>query len=135
VVKKLRPFRLLNHSLRPAEQARVLGSYMRHRENRVTGLCGAIPHRQKALTARNFPLARGIISRTTGRKIQRDLAKRERDPHRLARHQHARIQGSRAEVARSLSGHVAARAAVGAGIGPGCCGGRLGGIWRGVVGK
>jgi transposase len=105
-LQKLHTFGLLNNSFRPAEEIRVLRSYMRQRENLVTAAGTAIQHMQKALTEMNIQLANVIsdISGTTGMKILRDIVKGERDPEKLALHKHGRIQASRAEIARSLEG-------------------------------
>jgi transposase len=105
-LQKLHTFGLLNNSFRPAEEIRVLRSYMRQRENLVTAAGTAIQHMQKALTEMNLQLANVIsdISGTTGMKILRDIVKGERDPQKLAMHKHGRIQASRAEIARSLEG-------------------------------
>ena len=105
-LQKLHTFGLLNNSFRPADQIRVLRSYMRQRENLVTATGTAVQHMQKALTEMNIQLANVIsdISGTTGMKILRDIVKGERDPQKLAMHKHGRIQASRAEIARSLEG-------------------------------
>jgi len=105
-LQKLHTFGLLNNSFRPAEEIRVLRSYMRQRENLVAAAGTAIQHMQKALTEMNIQLANVIsdISGTTGMKILRDIVKGERDPQKLAMHKHGRIQASRAEIARSLEG-------------------------------
>jgi transposase len=105
-LQKLHTFGLLNNSFRPAEEIRVLRSYMRQRENLVTAAGTAIQHMQKALTEMNIQLANVIsdISGITGMKILRDIVKGERDPQKLALHKHARIQASRAEIACSLEG-------------------------------
>lgn len=105
-LQKLHTFGLLNNSFRPAEEIRVLRSYMRQRENLVTAAGTAIQHMQKALTEMNIQLANVIsdISGTTGMKILRDIVKGERDPQKLAMHKHGRIQASREEIARSLEG-------------------------------
>jgi hypothetical protein len=105
-LQKLHTFGLLNNSFRPAEEIRVLRSYMRQRENLVTAAGTAIQHMQKTLTEMNIQLANVIsdISGTTGMKILRDIVKGERDPEKLAMHKHGRIQASRAEIARSLEG-------------------------------
>src|SRR5215471_8056860 len=97
-LQKLHTFGLLNNSFRPAEEIRVLRSYMRQRENLVAAAGTAIQHMQKALTEMNIQLANVIsdISGTTGMKILRDIVKWERDPQKLAMHKHGRIQASRA---------------------------------------
>ena len=105
-LQKLHTFGLLNNSFRPAEEIRVLRSYMRQRENLVTAAGSAIQHMQKALTEMNIQLANVIsdISGITGMKILRDIVQGERDPHKLALHKHGRIRASRDEIARSLEG-------------------------------
>lgn len=105
-LQKLHTFGLLNNSFRPAEEIRVLRSYMRQRENLVTAAGTAIQHMQKVLTEMNIQLANVIsdISGTTGMKILRDIVKGERDPQKLAMHKHGRIRASQAEIARSLEG-------------------------------
>lgn len=59
-LQKLHTFGLLNNSFRPAEEIRVLRSYMRQRENLVTAAGTAIQHMQKALTEMNIQLANVI---------------------------------------------------------------------------
>jgi transposase len=105
-LQKLHTFGLLNNSFRPAEEIRVLRSYMRQRENLVQAAGTSIQHMQKALTEMNIQLGNVIsdLSGTTGMKILRDIIKGERDPRKLALHKDARIQASRAEIARSLEG-------------------------------
>ena len=105
-LQKLHTFGLLNNSFRPAEEIRVLRSYMRQRENLVTGAGTAIQHMQKALTEMNIQLANVIsdISGPTRMKILRDVVQGERDPQKLAMHKHGRIRASQAEIARSLEG-------------------------------
>lgn len=105
-LQKLHTFGLLNNSFRPAEDIRVLRSYMRQRENLVAAAGTAIQHRQKALTEMNIQLANvsSDISGATGMAILRDIIKGERDANKLAMHKHGRIRASRAEIARSLEG-------------------------------
>src|ERR1700676_2096628 len=70
-LQKLHTFGLLNNSFRPAEEIRVLRSYMRQREHLVAAAATCIQHMQKALTEMNIQLANVIsdISGTTGRAI------------------------------------------------------------------
>ncbi len=70
-LQKLHTFGLLNNSFRPAEEIRVLRSYMRQRENLVTASATAIQHMQKVRTEMNIQLANVIsdISGTTGMKL------------------------------------------------------------------
>lgn len=105
-LQKRHTFGLLNKAFRPAEEIRVLRSYLRRRENLVAAAAMCVQHMQKALTEMNIQLANVIsdISGTTGMAILRDIVRGERDPEKLARHKHARIRASRQEIARSLEG-------------------------------
>ena len=105
-LQKLHTFGLLNKAFRPAEEIRVLRSYLRQRENLVVAAAMCVQHMQKALTEMNIQLANVIsdISGTTGMAILRDIVRGERDPEKLARHKHARIRASHQEIARSLEG-------------------------------
>src|SRR5215471_2380104 len=64
-LQKLHSFGLLNNSFRPAEEIRVLRSYLRQRENLVTAASTCVQHMQKALTEMNVQLA-NVISDITG---------------------------------------------------------------------
>ena len=106
-LQKLHTFGLLNNSFRPAEEIRVLRSYMRQRENLVTAAGTAIQHRQKALTEMNIQLANVIsdITGVSGQAIITAILKGERDPWKLADLKHEMVKASREEVARSLEGN------------------------------
>ena len=105
-LQKLHTFGLLNKAFRPAEEIRVLRSYLRQRENLVAAAATCVQHMQKALTEMNIQLANVIsdISGTTGMAILRDIVQGERDSEKLARHKHALIRATRQEIARSLEG-------------------------------
>ena len=107
-LQKLHTFGLLNKAFRPAEEIRVLRSYLRQRENLVAAAAMCVQHMQKALTEMNIQLANVIsdISGTTGMAILRDIVRGERDPEKLARHKHARIRASQQEIARSLAAQL-----------------------------
>ena len=106
-LQKLHSFGLLNPSFRPAEEIRVLRSYLRQRENLVSAASTCIQHMQKALTEMNVQLANVIsdITGVTGMAILRALVNGERDPQQLAKLKHKQIRASREEIARSLQGH------------------------------
>ncbi len=76
-LQKLHTYGLLNDSFRPAEEIRVLRSYLRQRENLVAAAATCIQHMQKALTEMNIQLANVIsdISGTTGMAILQDIIK------------------------------------------------------------
>jgi transposase len=106
-LQKLHSFGLLNPSFRPAEEIRVLRSYLRQRENLVSAASTCVQHMQKALTEMNVQLANVIsdITGVTGMAIRRALMNGERDPRQLAELKHKQIRASREEIARSLEGH------------------------------
>jgi len=106
-LQKLHTFGLLNASFRPAEDISVLRSYLRQRENLVTGASICVQHMQKALTQMNLQLANVIsdITGVTGMAILRAIVDGERDPRRLAALKHKQIHASPQEIARSLEGH------------------------------
>src|SRR5215471_4320420 len=106
-LQKLHTFGLLNASFRPAEDINVLRSYLRQRENLVTGASICVQHMQKALTQMNLQLANVIsdITGVTGMAILRAIVDGERDPRRLAALKHKQIHASSQEIARSLEGH------------------------------
>jgi transposase len=106
-LQQLHTFGLLNNSFRPAEQIRVLRSYMRQRENLVAAGSTCIQHIQKALTEMNIQLANVIsdLSGTTGMAILRAIVNGERDAYQLADLKHSLIRASREEIAQSLQGN------------------------------
>ncbi len=106
-LQKLHTFGLLNNSFRPAEEIRVLRSYLRQRENLVAAAATCIQHMQKALTEMNLQLANVIsdISGVTGMAILGAIVRGERDPHKLAALKNEKIRASREEIARSLEGN------------------------------
>jgi transposase len=106
-LQKLHTFGLLNNSFQPAEEIRVLRTYMRQREKLVAAASTCIQHIQKALTEMNVQLANVIsdISGLTGMAILRAIVSGERNPQALAGLKNERIQASREEIAQSLEGN------------------------------
>ena len=106
-LQKLHTFGLLNNSFQPAEEIRVLRTYLRQREKLVAAASTCIQHIQKALTEMNIQLANVIsdISGLTGMAILRAILSGERNPQALARLKNERIQASREEIAQSLEGN------------------------------
>jgi transposase len=106
-LQKLHTFGLLNNSFQPAEEIRVLRTYLRQREKLVAAASTCIQHIQKALTEMNIQLANVIsdISGLTGMAILRAIVSGERNPQALARLKNERIQASREEIAQSLEGN------------------------------
>ena len=105
-LQKLHTFGLLNNSFRPAQDIRVLRTYLRQRENLVAAASKCIQHMQKALTQMNLQLANVIsdISGATGLAILRAIVAGERDPGRLSTLKNNHIRASREEIAQSLEG-------------------------------
>ena len=105
-LQKLHTFGLLNNSFRPAQDIRVLRTYLRQRENLVAAASKCIQHMQKALTQMNLQLANVIsdISGATGLAILRAIVAGERDPNRLSTLKNNNIRASREEIAQSLEG-------------------------------
>jgi len=106
-LQKLHTFGLLNNSFQPAEEIRVLRTYMRQSEKLVAAASTCIQHIQKALTEMNVQLANVIsdISGLTGMAILRAIVSGERNPQALAGLKNERIQASREEIAQSLEGN------------------------------
>ena len=106
-LQRLHSYGLLRASFRPADDIRVLRSYLRQRALLVEQRAGHIQHMQKALQQMNVQLTQVLsdISGTTGLQILRAIVAGERDPQGLARLRHGRCQRSEAEIAKALSGH------------------------------
>jgi transposase len=106
-LQKLHTFGLLNPSFRPAEDTRVLRSYLRQRETLVTSASICVQHMQKALTEMNVQLANVIsdITGVTGMAILRAMVEGERDLQKLAELKHKQIHASGEEIVQSLEGN------------------------------
>jgi hypothetical protein len=106
-LQPLHTFGLLNNSFRPAEQIRVLRSYMRQRENLVAAGSTCTRHIRKALTEMNVQLDNVIshLSGTTGMAILHAIGNGERDAYQLADLKHGLIRASREEIAQSPEGN------------------------------
>ncbi len=105
-LQQLHTFGLLTASFIPAEEFRVLRSYLRQRENLVADAGMFVQRMQKALTEMNVQLANVIsdLSGKSGMAIVRAILSGERDRYRLADLCDRRIQASREQVAHSLEG-------------------------------
>src|SRR6266508_646651 len=106
-IQQLHSYGLLTASFRPAEDLRVLRTYLRQRAMLVEHRAGHIQHMKKALQQMNVQLTQVLsdITGTTGLQIIRAIVAGERDPQVLARLRHGRCQRSEAEIAKALSGH------------------------------
>ncbi len=106
-LQRLHSYGLLRASFRPADDIRVLRSYLRQRALLVEQRAGHIQHMQKALQQMNVQVTQVLsdISGTTGLPILRAIVAGERAPQGLARLRHGRCQRSEAEIAKGLSGH------------------------------
>ena len=106
-LQTLHTFGLLNRCFRPAEDIRVLRSYMRQRERLVQAAGSCVQHMQQALTEMNIRLDNAIsdITGLSGMRILRAIVAGERSPAKLAAMRHERIQASREEIEKSLEGN------------------------------
>ena len=106
-IQQLHSYGLLTASFRPAEDLRVLRSYLRQRAMLLEHRAGHIQHMQKALAQMNIQVTQVLsdITGTTGLASLRAIVAGERDPQVLARLRHGRCQRSEAEIAKALSGH------------------------------
>jgi transposase len=109
-IQRLHSYGLLTASFRPAEDMRILRTYLRQRAMLLEHRAAHIQHLQKALQQMNVQLAQVVsdIVGTTGLQIIRAIVAGERDPQVLAQLRHGRCQASAAEIAHALSGHYRA---------------------------
>lgn len=106
-LQTLHTFGLLNRCFRPAEDIRVLRSYMRQRERLVQAAGSCVQHMQQALTEMNIRLDNVIsdITGVSGMRILRAMMAGERSPAKLAALRHERVQATQEEVEQSLEGN------------------------------
>lgn len=106
-MQRLHTYGLFANSFRPAQEIRVLRSYLRQREELVVGASQQIQHMQRSLTEMNVQLANVIsdISGESGLAIIDALLAGERDAQRLAALKGPRITASLAILKRALEGH------------------------------
>jgi transposase len=109
-LQQLHSYGLLTASFRPAEEMRVLRTYLRQRAMLLEHRAGHIQHIQKALQQMNVQLTQVVsdITGTTGLQILRAIVAGERDPQVLAGLRHGRCHHSEAEIAKALSGQYRA---------------------------
>ena len=109
-LQQLHSYGLLTASLRPAEEMRVLRTYLRQRAMLLEHRAGHIQQMQKALPQMNVQLTQVVsdITGTTGLQILRAIVAGERDPQVLAGLRHGRGHHSEAEIAKALSGQYRA---------------------------
>jgi len=89
-LQTLHTFGLLNRCFRPAEEIRVLRSYMRQRERLVQAAGSCVQHMQQALTEMNIRLDNVISDLTgwSGLRMLRAILAGERSPAKLAALRH-----------------------------------------------
>src|SRR5581483_5153167 len=106
-LQQLHSYGLLTASFRPAEEMRVLRSYLRQRTMLLDNRAAHIQHMQKALQQMNVQLTQVVsdITGTTGLRVIRAIVAGERNPHVLARLRHERCHASEAEIAKALTGN------------------------------
>jgi transposase len=109
-LQQLHRYGLLTASFRPAEEMRVLRTYLRQRAMLLEHRAEHIQHMQKALQQMNVQLTQVVsdITGTTGLQILRAIVAGERDPQVLAGLRHGRCHHSEAEIAKALSGQYRA---------------------------
>jgi transposase len=106
-MQRLHTYGLFANSFRPAQEIRVLRSYLRQREELVAAASQQIQHLQRSLTEMNVQLA-NVISDITGENglaIIDAILGGERDAQRLAALKGRRIAASSATLKRALEGH------------------------------
>ena len=103
---KLHTCGLLSASFRPEDQICVLRSYIRQRQTLIKESGTHVQRMQKALIQMNLQLHKVIsdISGVTGMSIIRSIVAGERNTHQLAELKDRRIQSSKSEIAKALTG-------------------------------
>ena len=106
-IQRLHSYGLLRASFRPAEDLRVLRTYLRQRAMLVEHRAAHIQHMQKALVQMNVQLMQVVsdVTGQTGLRIIRAIVAGEREPQVLATLRHGRCHASEAEIAKALTGH------------------------------
>jgi transposase len=97
---------LLRPAFRPAQDVCAARTLLRHRREMVQMACQHIQHMQKSLTQMNFQVQHVIddITGVTGTAIVDAILAGERDPAKLAKLRHGRIQADEATLRKSLEG-------------------------------
>lgn len=105
-IQKLHTFGLIGGSFRPADPYCVLRSYVRYRDELITGRSTQVQHMQKALQQMNVQLTQVLsdITGESGLAILRAILEGRRDPVELASLANRRVKSPRCEIAKALVG-------------------------------
>lgn len=105
-IQKLHTFGLLGGSFRPADPYCVARTYMRLRDDLISGSSAQIQRMQKALHQMNVQLAHVLsdITGTSGLAIIEAIIAGQRDPIVLAELASRRVKSSQDEIAKALIG-------------------------------
>jgi transposase len=105
-IQKLHTFGLLSGSFRPADPYCVARTYMRLRDDLITGSTAQIQLMQKALHQMNVQLSHVLsdLSGASGMAIIEAIIAGERDPIALAALASKRVKSTKAEIAKALIG-------------------------------
>lgn len=106
-LQKLMSLGLLRAAWRPGDEVCVVRAVVRQREVLLAEQASWVQRMQKALVQMNIQLTEVLtdVMGMTGQAIIRAIVAGERDPAALAKHRHARVKASAAEVQRALTGN------------------------------
>jgi transposase len=106
-LQKLMSLGFLRGAWRPGDEVCVVRAVVRQRELLLTEQASWVLRMQKALVQMNLQLAEVLtdVMGVSGEAIIRAIVAGERDPAVLARHRHARVKASEADVRRALTGN------------------------------
>ncbi|MHB1670314.1 IS110 family RNA-guided transposase [Thiomonas sp.] len=106
-LQKLMSLGLLRAAFRPSQAVCVVRAVARQREVLLAEQAAWVLRMQKALVQMNIQLGEVLtdVMGVTGQAIIRDIVAGERDPAALARHRHARVKASTADIERALTGN------------------------------
>jgi len=98
---------LLQGSFRPADEICAFRTVMRHRASLVEGASKHVQHMQKALDQMNVQIHRVLsdITGVSGLAIVEAILNGERDPQKLAKLRHGRVQASEENIVAALEGN------------------------------
>ncbi|MEO7107026.1 MAG: IS110 family transposase [Rhodoferax sp.] len=106
-LQKLMSLGFLRAAWRPGNEVCVVRAVVRQREVLLDEQSSWVQRMQKALVQMNIQLTEVLtdVMGMTGQTIIRDIVAGKRDPQMLARHRHARVKASIADIERALTGN------------------------------